>query len=119
MEQLQTRESLYESRRKRIFSWLENPVFQVYYATTPDFADEALMMGDTEMFADCIKHLEALIPRASILYPHESAFKRSPELLQAQLNALRGIEVEQYFALLKERKQLFLKRYKVQDGVEL
>lgn len=119
IEQLQTRKSVYESKRERIFSWLENPVFEVCNATTPDFADEALMIGDTDMFPDCIKHIEALIPLASIPYPHESVFKRSPELLQAQLNALKGIEVEQYVGRLKERKQFFLKRYKLQDDVEL
>lgn len=119
IEQLQTRKSVYESKRERIFSWLENPVFEVCNATTPDFADEALMIGDTDMFPDCIKHIEALIPLASIPYPHESVFKRSPELLQAQLNALKGIEVEQYVGRLKERKRFFLKRYKLQDDVEL
>ena len=40
---------------------------------------------------------------------------RSAEYLEAQWKALQGIEVEQYMELMKERKEKFLKKYKLQD----
>lgn len=83
--------------------------------TTPDFADEALVMQDSEMFAPCIDYIEAILPRAHHKSMQSSPFSRTPELLKAQLKALQGEDVDQYFAMLKERKASFLKRYKLKD----
>ena len=52
-------------------------------------------------------------------YKEDSVVYRSPELLEAQLNALKGRDADQYFELMKERKTRFLKRYKLQDDFEL
>ena len=52
-------------------------------------------------------------------YKEDSVVYRSPELLEAQLNSLKGRDADQYFALMKERKARFLKRYKLQDDFEL
>ena len=119
VERLQSREALYDYRCKEIISWCENPKVILSNVTTPDFADEALMVGDSGMFAPCIKHVEVLLQRAQYNYSQQSPFSRSPELLGAQLNALKGIEVEKYKELLKERKKTFMKRYKLQDDFEL
>ena len=115
MENLQTREELYIFRRKEIISRCNDRKIPLSSITTPDFADEALIMKDKEMFAPCIKYIETIIPRAHHKSMQQSAFGRSPDLLKAQLGALRGEAVAQYFELLKERKAQFLKRYKLQD----
>ena len=52
-------------------------------------------------------------------YKEDSVVYRSPELLEAQLNSLKGRDADQYFRLMKERKARFLKRYKLQDDFEL
>ena len=52
-------------------------------------------------------------------YKEDSVVYRSPELLEAQLNSLKGRDADQYFELMKERKARFLKRYKLQDDFEL
>ena len=52
-------------------------------------------------------------------YKEDSVVYRSPELLEAQLNSLKGRDADQYFELMKERKTRFLKRYKLQDDFEL
>ena len=71
-------------------------------------------MKDSELFPPCITCIEKIIPYASNEHL-QSTYYRSPELLKAQLKALQGEDVDQYFAMLKERKDKFLKRYKLQD----
>lgn len=119
LEQLQTREILYKHRREDIIFRCKRPKVILSDITIPDIADEAFVMGDTEMFAPCMEHLEALLTPAHQNYMEKNPFRRSPELLQAQLNALKGIEVEKYRELMKERKKTFMKRYKFQDDFEL
>ena len=121
IERLQSREALYAFRRENIiFRWdKRDRSFPLSNITDPDFADEALMAGDSEMFTPCVEHIEAMLPRAHLKYMQQSPFSRSPEMLQAQLNALKGIEVDHYMELLKERKKTFMKRYKLQDVFEL
>ena len=81
------------------------------------------MMKDTEMFPSCIETIERILPVSR--YEHMQRLAettlvwRSTEQLEAQLNALKGIEVERYMELLKERKAKFMKRYKLQDDFEL
>lgn len=111
IERLQSREKLYEFSRNKIITKSKDPEIPLYNLTQPDFADEALIMEDSELFPDCIKNIEIEIPRADNKHP----FRRSPELLEAQLKALRGENVSQYLEMLKERKEKFLKQYKLHD----
>lgn len=80
-----------------------------------------MVMNDVEMYSYCIDRLEKLAIPASLRFPpkENSIVYRSTKLLEAQLKALNGIEVEEYFELLKERKARFLKKYKLQDDYEL
>lgn len=124
MERLQTREALYNFRREGIISiWKKIPP-QVprYNATSPDFADEALMMHDKEMFPFCIDRLETLaLPsaRRSVDTQNKTASDvtfRSLELFEAQLKALKGEDTEQYYEMLKVRKAMFMKKFKLIDN---
>ena len=125
LEQLTTREAVYHQLKQRIFTWWEERTSEYPFAnlTTPDFADEALIMNDTEMFPSCIEQVERSIEISR--YPHmirnaeKTVAGRSTELLEAQLNALKGIDVARYLELLKIRKTRFFTRYKLQDGFEL
>ena len=119
VESLQTREKVYENLRSRVLSlWeYENRRFPLFFYVTSDFADQALMMHDTEMFPYCVQALEEReIPNGIRERLSETSLVwRRTELLEAQLKALKGIEVERYMELLKERKEKFLKKYKLQD----
>ena len=123
MRQLNTREAVYIAKRKSITSDWEklSPDTPRYVLITPEFADAALVMNDVEMYSYCINRLEKLAIPASLRFPpkENSIVYRSTKLLEAQLKALNGIEVEEYFELLKERKARFLKKYKLQDDYEL
>ena len=123
MLQLNTREAVYFAKRESITSDWEklNPDTPRYVLITPEFADAALVMNDVEMYSYCIDRLEKLAIPASLRFPpkENSIVYRSTKLLEAQLKALNGIEVEEYFELLKERKARFLKKYKLQDDYEL
>ncbi|MBR0124422.1 MAG: hypothetical protein IJM03_03655 [Treponema sp.] len=114
IERLHTREELYKFKRNEILFKAKNPKISLFNLTKPDFADEALLMKDSELFPPCITCIEKNIPYASNEHL-QSTYYRSPELLKAQLKALQGEDVDQYFAMLKERKDKFLKRYKLQD----
>ena len=116
MERLQTREELYIFRRKEILSKATDPRISLANLTKPDFADEALIMKDSELFPACIECIEVEISRSSNKHI-QSSFSRSPELLKAQLGALHGVNVEQYLEMMKERKNKFLKSYNLQDNV--
>ena len=115
IKRLQTREAVYKFRKEEILSWTKELKVELSSVTTPDFADEALVMQDSEMFAPCIDYIEAILPRAHHKSMQSSPFSRTPELLKAQLKALQGEDVDQYYAMLKERKASFLKRYKLKD----
>lgn len=120
MEALQTREAVYENLRNRVISnWKnESCKYPLSNALTPDFADQALMMRDTELIPHCMESVEKLmIARQNCKPCYPALIWRSAELLEAQWKALQGTEVEQYLALLKERKAMFLKKYKMHDNV--
>ena len=131
MRRLNTREAVYSARKERIFArWEESNAKRwefpdddtpLYVFITPDFADAALVMHDTEMFPHCIDCLEKNAIPASRRIPakEDSIVYRGTELLEAQRKALKGCDVDQYFELMKERKAKFLKRYKLQDDFEL
>lgn len=123
MQRLNTREAVYSDKRNSFATgWKKlDPDTPRYNFITPEFADAALIMNDIEMFPYCIERLEKLAIPASRRFPPRkgSVVDRSTELLEAQLNALKGIETERYFELLKERKAKFLARYKLQDSFEL
>lgn len=116
---MQTREAVYENLRNLVVSrWKHtNCEYPLSAEITSDFADQALMMHDTEMFPHCVQALEKReIPNViREKLSKTSMIWRSTELLEAQLKALKGIEVEAYMELLKERKEKFLKKYKLQD----
>ena len=118
IERLNTREELYAFRRNEKISRSTNKNIPIANIATPDFADEALMMKDSIMYHPCIEYIEGTI-RLENKNSYQTGFSRSPELLKAQMNALKGIEVEKYMELMKERKQAFMKRYKLQDDFEL
>ncbi len=119
VEEMQTRELVYTRLRNREISlWeAEDHRYPLSNAITPDFADQALMMHDTEMLPYCVQALEEReIPNVVRERLSETSLVwRRTELLEAQRKALQGIEVEQYMELLKERKEKFLKKYKLQD----
>ena len=115
IEPLQSREAVYQFWKNDILKRAKRPQVELSNITSPDFADQVLVMQDSEMFAPCIDYIEAILPRANHKYIQASPFSRSPELLKAQLKALQGEDVDQYFVMLKERKDKFLKRYKLQD----
>lgn len=123
IRQLNTREAVYYAKRDSITSEWETlaPDTPRYNLVTPEFADAALIMNDTEMFPYCIERLEKLaIPSSRRFPPRDgSIVDRSTELLEAQLKALNGVEIERYFELMKMRKARFLKRYQLQDDYEL
>lgn len=121
-----TRETLYAKRKEYALSlWQKSrDTMQLYEFVRPYFADQALMVRDTEMYPYCIDYLEKKeIPNMQYevirKYMERSVAGRSEELLKAQLNALKGIEVDHYFELLKERKAKFFKRYHLQDNYTL
>lgn len=111
VEPLQTRESVHKFWKEEILTQSKNPRTSLFNLTKPDFADEALMMQDSEMYAPCIENIKVRLARKQFSH----LFSRSPELLKAQLKALQGENVDQYLSMLKERKASFLKRYKLQD----
>lgn len=115
MEQLQTREAFYKYQRENILARAKKPNVSLFNLTTPDFADQALMMQDTEMFEPCIKCIEIILGRLKNSYKPNDYFSSEAEFLKAQLKALQGEDVERYFELLKERKAGFLKKYKLRD----
>ena len=115
VELLQTRDSVHKFWKEEILTRAKNPRTALSNLTTPNFADEALMMQDSEMYAPCIKFIEEILPIAHHKSMQTSPYSRSPELLKAQLKALQGENVNQYLSMLKERKASFLKRYKLQD----
>ena len=130
LQRLNTREAVYAARREHVFSqWDENderePDFRAprYVYVTPEFADVALVMNDVEMFPYCIERLDNLAIPARRRFPlnpaKASIVDRSMEMLEAQRKALNGIEVEQYFEMMKERKARFFKKYKLQDDFSL
>lgn len=123
MRRLNTREAVYSAKRNAITSRWEklDPETPRYNIVTPEFADAALIMNDTEMFPYCIDRVEKLAIPASHRFPprNGSVVDRSTELLEAQLKALKDHEPKPYFELLKERKQRFLKRYHLQDDFVL
>ena len=111
IEPLQTREAVHKFWKSEIRNRAKNPMAPLYNLTKPDFADEVLIMKDEEMFSPCIECIKVRLSRA----PFKEPFIRSPELLKAQLKALQGEGVGQYFELLKERKSNFLKHHKLHD----
>jgi hypothetical protein len=121
IEKQRTRETAYQQLKQRIMNWWagRDTEYPLSNLTTSDFADQALMVQDTEFFPSCIERVGREIQMSQ--YPHNMRFAetsvagRSAALLQAQLKALQGIEVEQYMELLKERKAKFFKKYKLQD----
>lgn len=122
MQRLNTREAVYTARRDAITSQWKTlePDVPKYNIVTPEFADAALIMNDTEMFPSCIDRLENInIPVTRRIGDDGTITDRSLELLEAQLKALNGVDTANYFELLKERKARFLKRYKLQDDFEL
>lgn len=123
IRKLNTREAVYYAKRNAIITRWEElaPDTPRYNLVTPEFADAALIMNDAEMFPYCIDRLEQLAIPASHRFPPKngSIVGRSTELLEAQLKALKGVEVEGYFELMKVRKAKFMKRYKLQDDYEL
>ena len=131
MRRLNTREAVYSARKEQIFAdWKKSNAERrwefpesdtpIYVFLTPDFADSALIMNDTEMFPHCIDRLEKLaIPASRRFQQKDAVMDRSTEQLEAQLKALKGQDLEAYFELMKERKARFLKRYHLQDEFEL
>ena len=120
MEKLQTREAVYADIRENVMMrWkFYDCKFPLFNYINSDFADQALMMHDTEMFPFCE---QALVEREIPNIIREKLSKtslvwRSTEFLEAQLKALRGIEIERYMELLKERKAKFMKKYKMFDN---
>ena len=119
VEEMQTREVVYSRLRSREISLWEakDRRYPLSNAITPDFADQSLMMHDVELFPHCIESVEKLIIACQNCTPYYPALIwRSAGYLEAQLKALQGIEVEQYTELMKERKESFLKKYKLQDN---
>lgn len=131
MRRLNTREAVYSARKEQIFAEWEKSNTErwefpddntpIYVFVTPEFADAALIMHDTEMFPYCIDCLEKLAIPASRRFPPKdgSIVYRSTELLEAQLKALKGHDLEPYLELLKERKRRFMKRYQLHDDFPL
>ena len=123
--QLQTRDAVYAQLKHHIQTWWAERTSDYPFAnlTTPDFADMALMMNDTALFPSCIERVERSIRISRLSHSIQSAATsvtgRNTELLEAQLKALKGIEVERYIELLKMRKACFFKRYNLQDNFDL
>ena len=118
VEAMQSREVVYSHVRNQILSRWEakNRKFPLSNAITPEYADQALMLHDTELIPHCMESVEELmIARRNRKPCYPMLIWRSAEYLEAQWKALRGIEVEQYMELMKERKEKFLKKYKLQD----
>lgn len=120
IQQFDSREAVYLYHKDEIYS------LPGYDQISLDFVDEAIMMNDTEMYPRCVRLLEEqTIPHIRYCLEHNKSFSLSfvyehtVEHLEAQLKALKGIEIKSYYAIMEERKAQFFKRYKLNQETVL